>query len=314
MFRPTDSKYGMPSSLFCSFTNCYSPLAPPRGSIHLPYRLAKPWLMLDWLYHLTTASSNEVNQKSKLDNFTTNIVEQRRKLRRQGVPSRVCFLDNMLDIADKNPDFTETDIIDEANTFMLAGQDSVGASVAFTLSLLAKHQDVQEKCRAEVNEVLGDDRTPTMNDLRKMNYLEQCIKESLRLYPSVPLLARQISEDIKMGEHVLPQGSLIAIDVHATHRLPHIYPEPDRFLPERFSAENSKNRQPCDFIPFASGPRLCLGYKYAYLEIKTIISRILQKYTLEQVPGKEEIKATFRITLRANGGLWIRFQKRKVAD
>lgn len=272
--------------------------------------------MLDWLYHLTSAATSEVKQKTKLDSFTTSMIDRRRKIRQQGLPTRQCLLDHMLEISEKHPDFTEEDMINEANTFMLAGQDSVGASVAFTLFLLAKHQDVQQKCWEEVNEIFQGDteKIPTMNDLRQMKYLEQCIKESLRLYPSVPLLARQISEDIQMGDHLVPSGSLVCVDVYATHRLPHIYPDPEKFQPERFSAENSATRHPCAFIPFASGPRLCLGYKYAYLEMKTILSRILRRYTLETVPGKEEIKATFRITLRAHGGLWIRFQKRKVNE
>lgn len=271
--------------------------------------------MLDWLYHLTTAATNEVNQKSKLDNFTTRMLAQRRKIRQQGQTTRPCLVDHMLDIAEKLPDFTEEDIINEANTFMLAGQDSVGASVAFTLFLLAKHKEVQEKCWDELSDIfVGDEdqRTPTMDDLRQMKYMDQCIKESLRLYPSVPILARQISEDIQMGDHVLPQGSLVAINAYATHRLEHIYPDPDKFDPERFTPENSEKRHSCAFIPFAAGPRQCLGYKYAYLEMKTIISRILRSYTLETIPGKDEIKPAFRITLRAHGGLWIRFQKRKV--
>lgn len=273
--------------------------------------------MLDWLYHLTSAATKEVNQKSKLDNFTTSMVAQRRKIRLKGQQStRHCLVDFMLDIAAKRPDFTEEDIINEANTFMLAGQDSVGASVAFTLFLLAKHKEAQRRCWEEVNDIFqGDDqRRPTMTDLRKMDYLEQCIKESLRLYPSVPILARQISEDIQMGDHLLPKGSLVCLNAYATHRLEHIYPDPETFKPERFSKFNTDHRHPCAFIPFASGPRQCLGYKYAYLEMKAIISRILRNYTMETIPGKDEIKPAFRITLRAHGGLWIRFQKRQAAE
>lgn len=268
--------------------------------------------MLDWLYQLTSAAASEVNQKSKLDKFTTDIIERRRHLRKQNAPIRECLLDHMLDISERHSDFTEEDIINEANTFMLAGQDSVGASVAFTLFLLAKHKDVQERCWTEINNIFGEDteRVPTMNDLRRMTYLEQCIKESLRLYPSVPILARQISEDIQMGDHLVPKGSMICINVYGIHHSPNIYADPQRFNPDRFAPNANETRHPCAFIPFASGPRICLGYKYAYLEMKTIISRILRSYTMETVAGKDEIKPAFRITLRAHGGLWIRFQKR----
>lgn len=240
-------------------------------------------------------------------------VAERRKAREQGVSlGRSCLVDFMLEVAEKNPEFTEEDIVNEANTFMLAGQDSVGASVAFTLFLLAKHQKEQEKCYQEIVTVCKDTRgTASMNELRRMNYLEQCIKESLRLYPSVPILARQTTEDIQMGDKVLPAKSMVAFCIYSTHRLPHIYPDPERFDPSRFSPENCEKRNPYSFIGFSAGPRICLGYRYAMVEMKTIISRILRDFTLDVVAGKEEIKPTFRITLRAHGGLWIRFQKRK---
>lgn len=243
------------------------------------------------------------------------MVAQRRKQLENGPTNRQCLVDFMLKISEKCPEFTEEDIINEANTFMLAGQDSVGASVAFTLALLANHKDDQEKCMRELEEIFPhhDNRNPTLADLREMKYLEQCIKESLRLYPSVPILARTITEDIKMGDHVLPTGSTALLNVFSTHRLPHYYPEPEKFDPDRFSPENCEKRNPYAFIPFSAGPRNCIGYRYALIEMKTILSTILRNYSLHSVPGKEEIKATFRITLRAQGGLWVKFQKRSEA-
>jgi cytochrome P450 family 4 len=90
----------------------------------------------------------------------------------------------MIEIAESHPDFTEQDIIDEACTFMLAGQDSVGAAMAFVFFMLAQNQKYQTKCIDELDEIFGsDDRAPTMKDLREMRYLEMCIKETLRLYP-----------------------------------------------------------------------------------------------------------------------------------
>jgi cytochrome P450 family 4 len=82
----------------------------------------------------------------------------------------------------------------------MQGQDSVGAALAFSLFELARHPDVQERAVQELNEVFGDDtRTPSLSDLRRLKYLEQCIKEALRLYPSVPILSRTLTEDAKIG-------------------------------------------------------------------------------------------------------------------
>lgn len=226
--------------------------------------------------------------------------------------NRKCLLDYMIDISRNNPEFTENDIVNEACTFMLAGQDSVGAAVAFCLFLLTQNPDCQDKCVSELNEIFEDDleRTPTMKDLRDMRYLEQCIKETLRLYPSVPLIARKISESIMVGKNKLPAGSNILMLPYATHRLPHIYPDPERFDPDRFLPEKVDARHSYAYIPFSAGPRNCIGHRFAIIEMKTIISTVLRHYELLPVKGKTKIDPIFRITVRAAGGLWINLQPR----
>lgn len=236
---------------------------------------------------------------------------RRESIRNGDVSDRKCLLDYMIEIADNNPSFTEDDIVNEACTLMLAGQDSVGAAVAFCLYLLAQHQDCQKKCLDEIDSIFGaDNRSPTMQDLREMRYLEQCIKETLRLYPSVPLIARRVTEDITIGKSKLPAGSNLLILPYATHRIPSIYPEPELFDPERFSTELSESRHPYAYIPFSAGPRNCIGHKFAIIEMKTVISKVLRHYQLYPVEGKSTLKPVFRITVRATGGLWVRLQPR----
>ena len=147
--------------------------------------------------------------------------------------------------------------------------------MAFCFFLLAQNQEDQKICIDELDEIFGDDeRAPTMNDLRGMRYLEMCIKETMRLYPSVPLIARNLSEDVVMGKRILPAGSDVVILPYATHRLPHIYENPEKFVPERFSAENCEKRHPYAFLPFSAGPRNCIGHKFAIIEMKTVISKV----------------------------------------
>lgn len=226
--------------------------------------------------------------------------------------AKPCLLDYMIKLSEQNSNFTENDIVDETCTFMLAGQDSVGAAVAFCLFLLTQNADCQTKCHQEVDDIFGDDfqRPATMSDLRSMRYLEQCIKETLRLYPSVPLIARRITENVTVGKHQLLAGSNVLILPYATHRIPEIYPDPERFDPERFTVEECEKRSSYAFIPFSAGPRNCIGYKFAMLEMQTVISTILRHYELVPVPTKRTIHPVFRITVRASGGLWVHFKAR----
>lgn len=181
------------------------------------------------------------------------------RIRREGNNNndRKCMIDYMLEVSQKNPNFTEEDIVDEACTFMLAGQDSVGASVAFCLFLLAQNSDCQQNCYAEIEGILETDRQRsfTMNDIRRMRYLEQCIKETLRLYPSVPMIARKLGESITVASHKLPAGSNILIFPYATHRIEKIYPDPEKFDPSRFESGEVESRHPYAYLPFSAGPR-----------------------------------------------------------
>lgn len=176
----------------------------------VPYRFARPWLLIDWIYRLTAAGKSEERQQKDLFDFCFKKMKEKREfLREKGscddetsTPIRkMSLLEYMIEINERNPCFTERDIIEECCTFMLAGQDSVGTATAMTLFLLANNPDWQEKCVAELNEIFGDDkRPPTMQDLKEMKCLDMCIKESLRLYPSVPLFARTLGQDVRIGK------------------------------------------------------------------------------------------------------------------
>uniref|UniRef100_A0AAG5CRB4 Cytochrome P450 n=1 Tax=Anopheles atroparvus TaxID=41427 RepID=A0AAG5CRB4_ANOAO len=287
-----------------------------QGKVVAPYRITHPWLLFNFIYKLTDAATVELNQKKQLDEFSRKMILRRREaLKSLTSSNRRCLLDFMIEISNENPEFTEDDIVDEACTFMLAGQDSVGAAVAFTLFLLARHQDHQAKCYEEIQRHIGPDSSKplTAENIRELRYLEACIKESLRLYPSVPLMARKIGEDVRVGKYQLPAGSEILILPYATHRLEHVYPDPERFDPERFG-DDAPHQNPYAYLPFSAGPRNCIGYKFAYIEMKTIVSRVLQNFQLSPAPGKEQVQPIFRMTLRARGGLWVKLTPRKMAS
>ncbi|KAL0118784.1 hypothetical protein PUN28_009449 [Cardiocondyla obscurior] len=290
-----------------------------KGQVMVPYRFARPWLLIDWVYRLTAAGKTEERQQKDLFDFCFKKMKEKREfLRKNGnviaddsAIKKMSLLEYMVEISEKNPWFTEKDIIEECCTFMLAGQDSVGTAAAMTLFLLANNPKWQEKCVAELKEIFGDDRrSPTMQDLGEMKYLDMCIKESLRLYPSVPFFARTLGEDVRIGKYVIPAGCGVFIAPYCTHRLSHHFPDPHDFKPERFSPENSEGRHPYAYIPFSAGPRNCIGYKFATLEMKSVISAILRKCRLESILGKDKVIPKFRMTIRAHGGLWVKVRAR----
>ncbi len=112
----------------------------------------------------------------------------------------------------------------------------------------------------ELNEVFGgSDRPCTIEDTTKLKYLECCIKESLRLYPAVPIISRYISEDFELGGYKIPVGASVVIEIYALHRNEDYFPEPDVFNPDRFQTNESIGRHAFAFLPFSAGSRNCIG-------------------------------------------------------
>ncbi|XP_024946520.1 probable cytochrome P450 4aa1 isoform X2 [Cephus cinctus] len=292
-----------------------------KGQVVAPYRITRPWLLIEWIYQLTSIGRAEQKQRDELFNACHKMMERTRQNimkngstitdSSQNAVKKISLLEFMVEISGKHPEFTDEDIINECCTFMLAGQDSVGTATAMTLFLLANHQDWQRNCFEELEEIFGkDERSPTMKDFRDMKCLEMCIKETLRLFPPVPFFARTLGEDVVLGKQVIPAGCGVFIMPYATHRLAHHFPDPHTFNPQRFDPEVSNKMHPYAFLPFSAGPRNCIGNKFAMLEMKSMISAIIRKCHLGPVTGKEDIRPKFRLTVRAEGGLWVKITPR----
>nr|WCC58125.1 cytochrome P450 [Pharsalia antennata] len=279
-----------------------------KGEVMLTRRITKPWLLLETIFKYTPFAKNEEEQKLSLHRYTKNILENRKNEMKK--TSSESLLDMFIEISKNNYDFTEEDIINEIVTFMLAGQDSVGGAVAFTLYYIAKHENVQKKIVEELDAVF-ENAKPSVVTLHSLKYLEQCIKESLRLAPSVPIVSRILTEDIILDGCTVPAGTNIFISPFITHRLPHYYPDPLRFDPERFSQENVDKRHPFAYLPFSMGQRNCIGYKFALLEMKIVLAGILKRFQISLVPGHENLEFAYRATLRATGGVWLSLRSRK---
>ena len=134
---------------------------------------------------------------------------------------------------------------------------------------------------------------PTHEELTRLHYMEQAINETLRLFPPLTFISRKASETRTYGSVTIPAGAAINIPIREIHRDPINYPNPQVFDPERFNEENKAKRNPLAFIPFGYGPRLCIGMRLAYLELKEALVHVLRKVKVEvntttvPCPGEE---------------------------
>ncbi|XP_078593025.1 cytochrome P450 4B1-like [Branchiostoma floridae x Branchiostoma japonicum] len=192
------------------------------------------------------------------------------------------FLDILLKARDEDGNgLTDAEIRDEVDTFMFEGHDTTASGLAWTLYCLARHPGHQEKCRKEAQEVLQGRTEVTWDLLPSLKYITMCVKEALRLFPPVPMIFRQLESPLTFPDgRTLPKGSRVGISTNTLHHNPHVWENPMEFDPLRFSTENSKGRHPFAFIPFAAGPRNCIGQHFAMNELKTAVALILQRFRL----------------------------------
>ncbi|KAI8485299.1 hypothetical protein Bbelb_368630, partial [Branchiostoma belcheri] len=214
------------------------------------------------------------------------IAERQETLKQRGTDEKTTkdkkyldFLDILLKARDEDGNgLTDAEIRDEVDTFMFEGHDTTASGLSWTLYCLARQPGHQEKCRNEAREVLQG-KTEGPSAISEVHHM--CVKESLRLFPPVPMIFRHLESPLTFPDgKTLPEGSRVGISPNTLHHNPHVWENPNEFDPLRFSSENSKERHPFAFVPFAAGPRNCIGQHFAMNELKTAVALILQRFSL----------------------------------
>ncbi|XP_030069772.1 thromboxane-A synthase isoform X1 [Microcaecilia unicolor] len=176
---------------------------------------------------------------------------------------------------------TEDEILGQAFIFLIAGYETTCNTLSFATYLLATNPDCQEKLLREVDEFTENHALPDYKMVHEMPYLDMVIAETLRMYPPAFRFAREASKDCEVSGQRIPAGAVIEIPVGYIHYNPKHWPEPEKFIPERFTAEAKQKRSPFAYLPFGAGPRSCIGMRLALLELKITLVRVLQKYKFE---------------------------------
>ena len=197
---------------------------------------------------------------------------------------------------------------DQVMTILLAGHETTANALSWTFYLLSTHPEVERRVCAEVESVLSG-REPTAEDAARLRYTRAVVDESMRLYPPVWTMARNVVEDDVLSGKRVGGGSYVWISPFVTHRHPDFWENPEGFDPERF-LDPAPGRPRFAHFPFGGGARQCIGNTFALLEAVVILAMALQRYRIELVPGATVTPEPL-ITLRPRGGVPVRIRSRR---
>uniref|UniRef100_UPI0037E830C9 thromboxane-A synthase n=1 Tax=Semicossyphus pulcher TaxID=241346 RepID=UPI0037E830C9 len=210
---------------------------------------------------------------------------------------------------------TEDEIVGQAFVFLLAGYETSSNTLAFTCYLLAIHPECQSKVQEEVDDFFSRHESPDYSNVQELKYLDMVISEALRLYPPGFRFARDIDQDFVLNGQFLPKGATLEIPAGFLHYDPEHWPEPERFIPERFTPEAKASRHPFVYLPFGAGPRNCVGMRLAQLEIKMALVRMFHRFSIvacSETKVPLELKSSS--TLGPKNGIFVKIQRRDAAE
>lgn len=207
---------------------------------------------------------------------------------------------------------TDHQLRDEVLTMLLAGHETTSLALSWTYYLLSQHPDVERRIADEVDRVIGAER-PSFAHIDRLTLTRRAIEESLRLYPPAWGFSRRALGDDEIGGYRIPKDSLVFLIPFVVHRRPKLWPDPERFDPDRFAPEQESVRPRFAYFPFGGGPRGCIGNQFAMVEAQLIVAAIAQRYRLELVPD-QNIRPEPLITLRPAPGIRAIVKKRAPRD
>lgn len=293
------------------------------------------WLWPDLIFRLSSFGREEQRNLVILHGFTRKVIMERKAerlnkknadkaetSRKQATTEndiflsknkpRNAFLDILLEAAEENESLTDDGIQEEVDTFVFAGHDTTSTGAVWMTYMLGLFPEEQTKVFEEIDALFGDsDRAVTYEDTQKLEYTECFIKETLRLYPPVPLFYRKVSEPCEIGGYQIPTGAMVAVCTNILHRDPENFPEPEKFDPSRWLNENSSGRHPYCFTPFSAGTRNCIGQRFAMLEEKVFLCYLMRNFKVATKAKLEDIIFAQAMNSKPGKPLSIQLIKRK---
>lgn len=284
--------------------------------IHIMWsRLVNPLLLFDFIFRKTSLGQEHDRLIKIARTFTGDIIESRRKILKEHPDAikqkrRLDFLDILLTAKDENgKGLTKQEIQDEVDTFTFEGHDTTSSAISWSIYALGQHPELQEKVYEDVQAVLDDKTKVTQVCISQFKYLPLFIKEVMRFYSPVPMIARKHSKPITIDGMEIPTGPRVDIYIHAIHHNPQVWKNPEEFNPDRFDADHRDETDIYGYIPFSAGARNCIGQVFALNEIKITLAKFVKRF--EVIPVKSHTpKLQPDAIMRSLNGLPIQLKKR----
>jgi cytochrome P450 len=247
--------------------------------------------------------------RARLDSVVYRIVEERRRVG----GDRGDLLSMLLLAVDEEGDrtgMTNEQLRDEAMTLFLAGHETTANALTWAWRLLSQNPEAEARLHEELDSVLEGGRAPKTEDFASLRYTEMVVSETMRLYPPAWAIGRLAIEDHEAGGYLIPRGSLVLVCQYVMHRDPRFFPDPERFLPERWTPEAKAARPQFSYFPFGGGPRRCIGEGFAWMEAVLVLATLARRWRLRPAHAAA-VEARPRITLRPKGPVPMIVERRE---
>ena len=324
-FQAVVGKYTLDVILRCAFSyksNCQTDQQPGKYATAIAElqsmwmkRLITPVHYVDFIYKLTS-EGRRFYSLCDVAHREAETIMKRRKSELESNPGLAGtrkvrdFLDTLLTARDEEGEgLSWTEIREEVDTFLFAGHDTTASAIMWTLVSLAQHPEHQDRVYAEVKAVFeggeGQGQSEVRwEDLSRLQYTGQCIKEALRLHSAVPGTERVTTEDVVFNGHRIKKGTVVILHLWSLHHNPHVWENPHDFQPERFHPDNVVKMDPFQFIPFSAGSRNCIGQNFAMNEMKVAVAKVVNRFHLKAdvtKPARHEMS----ITMKTSHGAYL---------
>ena len=255
----------------------------------------------------TPANLRLMRATRELDRVIYRVIAEKRASEQQRGDDMLSVLLGARD-SDDGSSLDDRELRDEVMTMMLAGHETTANTLAWALYALARAPAARARLEAELDAIQAPRIGPQLT--AALPWTTQVIKETMRLYPAVYMIARRCVRDVQLGSYSIERGAIIFINIVGMHRCPELYVNPEQFDPERWSPEREKQLPKHAYMPFSGGARVCIGNHFAMMEAQLVLATWLRNLRFDLLDPRQRIDIDGLFTLRPKGGVPLRITQR----